>query len=70
MVKHLESECIGSSIGSHYKNRYLILPCFHEKIKKVIDHAENLSIVEIYLVGFFFFLARIVILVCVFKHSQ
>lgn len=53
MVKQLEGECSGSSIGSHYKNRYLLLPCFHEKIKKVVDHAKNLSIVEIHLVGFF-----------------
>jgi len=52
MVKKLEGEYIGSSIDSHYKNRYLLLPCFQEKIKKVVDHTENLSIVEIYLVGF------------------
>ena len=53
MVKKLEGEYIGSSIDSHYKNRYLLLPCFQEKIKKVVDHTENLSIIEIYLVGFF-----------------
>ena len=75
MVKKLEGEYIGSSIDSHYKNRYLLLPCFQEKIKKVVDHTENLSIVEIYLVGFLFvclfvFWARIVSLVCVFKHGQ
>lgn len=54
MVKKLEGECIESSIDPYYKNRYLLLPCFQEKIEKVVDHTENLSIVEIYLVFSFF----------------